>query len=196
MVKRRCKAAGLPSFISNHSFRAMCTTFALENGARLEDVQDLLGHADPGTAQTYNRKSRESLPRNDDERLQLWPFPQEVPAGTDRAAMWQAYRERMISNAGVVLVVSGNKKLPDGSIGLADGVRKEVAIARGQGKPVIPIGATGHVARELWDECRANPSDFVGSADITKQLDVLGNDTSTVPEIVQAIIESLKQLDK
>jgi integrase len=59
MVKRRCKPAGPPSFISNHSFRATCATIALENGARLEDVQELLGHADPGTTQTYNRTSRE-----------------------------------------------------------------------------------------------------------------------------------------
>jgi site-specific recombinase XerD len=59
MVKRRCKAAGLPAFITPHSFRAMCATFALESGARLEDVQDLLGHALPSTTQKYNRKKRE-----------------------------------------------------------------------------------------------------------------------------------------
>lgn len=138
----------------------------------------------------------QSLPRNDDERLQLWPFPQEVPAGTDRAAMWQSYRDRMISNAGVVIVLAGNKKLPDGTIVRADGVYKEAAIARAQGKPIIPIGATGHVARELWEACVANPSTYFGHADISKQLDVLGNDKSAVADIVQAVVESLRQLDK
>ena len=59
IVKRRARAAGLPRYLTNHSFRAMCATFALENGAPLEGVQELLGHADPGTTQKYNRKARE-----------------------------------------------------------------------------------------------------------------------------------------
>jgi len=71
MVKRRAKAAGLPRYLTNHSFRAMCATFALENGAPLEGVQELLGHADPGTTQRYNRKARE-LSRSIVESVQVF----------------------------------------------------------------------------------------------------------------------------
>lgn len=137
----------------------------------------------------------QALPRNDDERLQLWPFPQQVPVDTDRVALWRQYRERMISNAGVCVVLAGNKTM-DGAIVAAGGVREEVAIAQRQRKPVIPVGATGHVARDMWDQCQANPREFVGNADIASQLTVLGNQQAGVPALVQAVVEALKKLDR
>lgn len=137
----------------------------------------------------------QALRRNDDERLQLWPFPQQVPAGTDRDALWHEYRERMISNAGACIVLAGNKTV-DGAIVPASGVREEVEIVRSQHKPVIPIGATGHVALELWNECQANPSEFVGNVDVASQLQVLGDQGAGVAALVQAVIDILKQLDK
>ncbi len=70
MVKRRCKAVGLPASICNHSFRATGITIHQENGGRLEDAQELAGHADPRTTQLYNRKNR-SLARAEVERVQL-----------------------------------------------------------------------------------------------------------------------------
>lgn len=136
-----------------------------------------------------------SLSRNDDERLQLWPFPQQVPPGTDRSALWRRYREQMISNAGVCIVLAGNN-LVSGAVVPADGVRQEIEIARSQGKPVIPVGATGHLARELWDQCNANPSQFFGDASISTQLNELGNTAAPVPVLVNAILEILKQLER
>jgi site-specific recombinase XerD len=70
MVKRRCKAVGLPTSICNHSFRATGITIHQENGGRLEDAQELAGHADPRTTQLYNRKNR-SVARAEVERVQL-----------------------------------------------------------------------------------------------------------------------------
>jgi hypothetical protein len=136
----------------------------------------------------------QSLRRNDDERLQLWPFPQQVPSGTDRAALWRDYRQRIISNAGACIVLAGNK-LVDGAVVPADGVRQEVEIARAQNKHIIPVGATGHVARELWEQCLSKPSDFLGGADVTEQLAVLGDHQSSVPALVQAVVEILRALD-
>lgn len=135
------------------------------------------------------------LRRNDDERLQLWPFPQQVPAGTDLAAFWREYRQKMISNAGVCVVLAGNK-LVDGKVVPADGVRQEVEIARMQRKYVIPIGATGHVAKELWDACLKTPKDFVGIVDVMTELKVLGDTTAAIPALVQATIDILKKLER
>jgi len=137
----------------------------------------------------------QSLRRNDDERLQLWPFPQQVPAGTDRAAFWRQYREKMMSNAGICIVLAGNKRVAD-AIAPADGVRQEVEIALAQGKLVVPVGATGHVARELWEQCRAKPAPFLGDANLPNQLEALGDTKAEVPALVAAIIDTLKQLDK
>ena len=69
-VKRRCKDAGLPSSICNHSFRATGITIHQENGGRLEDAQELAGHADARTTRLYVRKKR-TLARAEVERVQL-----------------------------------------------------------------------------------------------------------------------------
>jgi hypothetical protein len=135
----------------------------------------------------------QSLGRNDDDRLQLWPFPQQVPDG-EWPAFSRRYREMMISNAGVCVVLAGNK-LVTGSVVPADGVRQEVEIARAKGRVIIPIGATGHVARELWEECRARPQEWYGRADVASKLDVLGDSSAPVGSLVQAVIDIIKSLD-
>lgn len=136
----------------------------------------------------------QALRRNDDERLQLFPFPQRVPASVDRSVLWREYRERMISNAGVCLVLAGNK-LQDGAVVPAEGVLQEVEIALAQGKMVLPIGATGHIAQQLWEDFKTNPSKYVGSANIANQLEILGDSTTEVPALVDAVIEALRKLE-
>jgi site-specific recombinase XerD len=65
LVRRVAKAAGLPEAdrLSPHSLRHTVATAALDAGAPLRDVQDLLGHADPRTTRRYDR-SRGSLDRS------------------------------------------------------------------------------------------------------------------------------------
>ena len=70
VVKRRCKDAGLPSTISNHSFRATGITIHQESGGRLEDAQALAGHADARTTRLYVRGKRK-VARAEVERVQL-----------------------------------------------------------------------------------------------------------------------------
>ncbi|MBI5765479.1 MAG: tyrosine-type recombinase/integrase [Planctomycetes bacterium] len=70
MVKRRLKAAGLPSILTCHSFRATTATDLLEQGVPLEDVQELLGHADPRTTRLYDRRDR-TVTRNVVERISI-----------------------------------------------------------------------------------------------------------------------------
>jgi hypothetical protein len=101
----------------------------------------------------------------------------------------------MISNAGVCIVLAGNK-LVSGAVVPADGVRQEAEIARTQGKVVIPVGATGHVARGLWEECRAKPSEFLGAVDVAEGIDILGDSAAGPRVIVEAVMEILKQLDR
>ncbi|HVY29667.1 MAG TPA: tyrosine-type recombinase/integrase [Polyangiaceae bacterium] len=70
MVKRRCADAGLPPSICNHSFRATGITIHRENGGRLEDAQELAGHADMRTTKLYDRTMR-TVVRAEVERVQL-----------------------------------------------------------------------------------------------------------------------------
>jgi site-specific recombinase XerD len=69
-VKRRCRMAGLPSSLCNHSFRATGITVHQENGGRLEDAQELAGHADARTTRLYIRKARK-MAQAEVERVQL-----------------------------------------------------------------------------------------------------------------------------
>jgi site-specific recombinase XerD len=50
------KKAGLSEKFTPHSARATCATVALHNGADLEHVQRLLGHADIRTTQVYDKR--------------------------------------------------------------------------------------------------------------------------------------------
>jgi integrase/recombinase XerD len=70
MMKRRLKAAGLPTEFSPHSFRVTTITDLLEHNTALEDVQHLAGHADPRTTRLYDRRRRK-IARNIVERISI-----------------------------------------------------------------------------------------------------------------------------
>lgn len=55
MVKRRARAAGLPTSIGCHTFRATGITAYLNNGGTLEKAQQIANHASPQTTKLYDR---------------------------------------------------------------------------------------------------------------------------------------------
>jgi integrase/recombinase XerD len=56
MVRKYAAEIGLGRGYSAHSMRATFITTALENGAKLEDVQKAAGHRDPSTTKLYDRR--------------------------------------------------------------------------------------------------------------------------------------------
>jgi site-specific recombinase XerD len=70
MVKRRAKAAGLPSAISCHSFRATGITNYLANGGSLEVAAQIAGHASTTTTKLYDRRNEE-ISRGEIERIRI-----------------------------------------------------------------------------------------------------------------------------
>lgn len=59
MVKRRSRAAALPSSTCCHSFRATGITAYLENGGTIENAQAIAAHESPRTTKLYDRTSDE-----------------------------------------------------------------------------------------------------------------------------------------
>lgn len=68
MFKQRLKDAGLPEYLSPHSVRGGSATDLLSLGVPLEDVQYLLGHADPRTTRLYDHRAKK-VTRNIVERI-------------------------------------------------------------------------------------------------------------------------------
>lgn len=90
------------------------------------------------------------------DRVTLRPFPQGISDPAVRAARWLAYRREMIGQAGIGLFVFGNRAGNNGDIELAPGVEQEFDVARETGLLLVPVGATGHMARQLHEKVMAN----------------------------------------
>lgn len=56
IVEKACERAELKLKLTPHSLRATFVTLALEGGAKLEQVQYAVGHADPRTTERYQRR--------------------------------------------------------------------------------------------------------------------------------------------
>ncbi|MBF0606035.1 MAG: SIR2 family protein [Magnetococcales bacterium] len=137
--------------------------------------------------------------RHLDEHIMLYPFPQtsRTISPEQRKELFSKYRHEMISNAGVAIFVFGNKKLEDGSEVIADGVLKEFDIAIEHGLNVMPIGATGFAAEELWKKVNDNFGEFYGDNDKIKPLfQKLGNKDATIEELIESVIKILHILQQ
>jgi hypothetical protein len=126
-------------------------------------------------------------------QLIVRPFPQH---GDDLPALWEQYRQRMISLAGVALFFFGNK-LQDGKLVNANGVRREFEIALEHGLLPIPVAATGFMAEEIWTEISADMGKYYGDFDWAIPLVEKLADPKTPPkEMVKAVTSIIKQLNK
>jgi len=70
MIKRRARAAALPSKVSCHTFRATGITNYLQNGGTLEIAARIAGHESTRTTQLYNRTG-DKLALDEIERVRI-----------------------------------------------------------------------------------------------------------------------------
>ena len=128
------------------------------------------------------------------ERVLVRPFPGNAPE-TRRAEVFRRHREDMIARAGAVVVLAGNKKDSSGKIVRSPGVDEEVEIALRLGKPVIPVGQSGHVAGELWRVAMLQPHQYLPGIDSVSELRVLGDDQATIDQVVAAVVALLQKAE-
>lgn len=126
-------------------------------------------------------------------QLIVRPFPQH---GDNLPALWEQYRQRMISLAGVALFFFGNKV--DGeNIVNASGVRREFQIALEHGLLPIPVAATGFMAEELWKEVSGDLKKYYSNCEwvipMVQRLVTKGDDYKAMAKTIADII---KQLNK
>lgn len=123
-----------------------------------------------------------------DGRLLLRPFPQGIKDDDSRKKLWKQYREDMISRAGISIYLFGNKKDND-HIVLADGMKVEHEIARERHNLIVPVGCTGFVAQEIWDEINKDLTAYYTNVDenLKKAFTKL-NQKSDKEELIENII--------
>ena len=123
------------------------------------------------------------------------PFPQ----GENAQKQWENYRKDMVAHAGCAIFVFGNKLSGNGNeVVNAGGVRAEFELARAGELDVIPIGATGFMAEELWREVMADVDRYYPGADseLRSALESLGDRSAPPKAHIEAVLRILQLLNR
>jgi hypothetical protein len=91
----------------------------------------------------------------------------------------------------------GNKVV-DGKTVIADGVKKEFEIANNLGLALIPVGCSGHMAKELWDEVMADVSKYYDETnkDLINAVNELGVEVEKPEQLISKIINVIDLMSK
>ena len=139
-----------------------------------------------GILEQLNREGTQRL----DDRIILRPFPFDISDPNERKRQWTAYREEMLSQAGIVVFLFGNKTDSCGSIVMADGVEEEFSIAVNKGIVVVPIGSTGSVAKKLYKQIYDDFEKYYpkrGYKGLFKKLDKMGSPVQVASHVIKLI---------
>jgi hypothetical protein len=128
-----------------------------------------------------------------DDRIVLRPFPISVPDLTVRKQRRKAYRQEMLSHAGVALFLFGNKKDASGALIPADGLEDEFELAVAGGLAVLPVGCTGSKAEELYGRVLKDFSTYYPRPGYKRLFEALGK-RGTPQQVAKRVISVLEKL--
>lgn len=134
-----------------------------------------------------------------EEQLIMRPFPQVASSSTDLKALWEQYRQRMLSLAGIAIFVFGNKFDPENPARIisANGMIREFEIAIGKGAVPVPIGATGFAAKEIWDRVMGDPATYYSGLDwLAPLIRELGDNRSKPEDLISKVVKIVQLLGK
>ena len=121
----------------------------------------------------------------DEDYLILRPFPQ----NKEGKELWSAWREDMISYAGISIFLFGNKS-QNGEIILSNGMQEEFDISKRNKNILIPVASTGHMAKQLWEEDMSKEC----SKNIETEMQVLSKENIPLDELKSNILSILKKV--
>lgn len=139
-----------------------------------------------GVLEQFYMNSRGAI----EERLILRPFPQNNEGGTSLPELWTKYRKDMIAHAGMAIFLFGNKVSGE-KVVLSNGMREEVELARSQGLLIIPVGATGYMAEEIWNEESKKVEESKDYSKELKQLFLKLSDKSLSPDDLLGVVVNI-----
>ncbi len=122
-------------------------------------------------------------------RLIVRPVREVAPPGASLEAWKRKSREDLLAQSGVMIVVGGLRRgVP------APGVLEEFEIAAAQGSVVLPIAATGHAARQIFETMRARPEVYLNREIDPASFEELGPQTTSEATILAAIERCIGRL--
>jgi hypothetical protein len=126
------------------------------------------------------------------DQLILRPFPESKAREISWSEYLRRYRDDLTDYAGACVALFGNKA-QDGQIVLSDGVAEEFELARQKGLAVIPIGATGFMAQELWNKVMSDLGAYYPKRtdEFRPLLETLGKPDAEPEVLIDAIIATL-----
>ncbi|WP_439294414.1 SIR2 family protein [Lonepinella sp. BR2882] len=132
-----------------------------------------------------------------DDLLILRPFPQIQSGKKSIQERWTDYRNEIISQAGIAIFMFGNKLDKNGQTLLSNGMREEFDICLKHNVIPIPIGITGSISKELWNDVINNHLELCLNDDFLRDcFTKIGEDISNEKIInnVVGIIDRLQNL--
>lgn len=121
----------------------------------------------------------------DEDYLILRPFPQ----NKEGKELWSAWREDMISYAGISVFLFGNK-LVDGRTELSNGMQEEFNISKRNGNLLVPVASTGYMAKQLWEK----DLNQICDEKFKDEMNTLSEENLTLDDLKSNIISILKKV--
>ena len=142
--------------------------------------------------EVYKRHNRKI-----EDHITMRPFPQFIEDPDERMSTWKAYRHEIIGHAGIALFFMGNKNT-EGGVVLADGVKEEFDIAYELGLAVIPIGVSGYMAKNLWDDVMGHLEKYYPNAsdEFIEKLKELGAPIDRPDQLISKIMDTINLISK
>jgi hypothetical protein len=177
------------AFIHNLSKRIVSSNYRVVNGFGWGVGSAVITGA---LEAVYERPDKYS-----EDQLIIKPFPQFETGNKKLPELWEEYRQRMISLAGISIFIFGNKKNDKGEIVSANGVKREFEIAVNNGLIPIPIAATNYITSEIYNEIMAHPENFYTGVEwIIPSIQELASDKLNGDEIVNKVLTIIQKINK
>jgi hypothetical protein len=143
-------------------------------------------------SEIYSHKHKRSR-----DRLILRPFPQKKTGHKELNVLWEEYRQEMISEAGIAIFLFGNKE-SNGNVVNANGAKREFEIAKDKGLKLIPVGATGYIAEELWMLINKDFDSYFPKAKQTlkRNFKVIGDSNNSSSKLITAVLNIIDELNR
>ena len=131
---------------------------------------------------------------NDDarKRVIVRPFPTALVEEQEQRARNTRTRWDLISRAGTVVFIAGNKIDSENKLRVSQGVLEEFGIAKELQRFIIPVAVTGYAAAEIWKEVTQNPDLFYPGMDVKDHLQRLADPALSVADLAETVLQMVQ----